>query len=99
MRFLHVFKRKKFVFLNIFLFSYVLLNFFDGDRGFFSYFEKKNERENLINKKQFLSEKLDSIEHKNQLLSTNLDFDYLDILIRDKLKIGKQNEIIIKLNE
>ena len=99
MRFLHVFKRKKFVFLNIFLFSYVLLNFFDGDRGFFSYFEKKNERENLINKKQFLSEKLDSIEHKNQLLSTNLDFDYLDILIRDKLKIGKQNEILIKLNE
>ena len=75
------------------------MNFFDGDRGFFSYFEKKNERENLINKKQFLSEKLDSIEHKNQLLSTNLDFDYLDILIRDKLKIGKQNEIIIKLNE
>ena len=99
MRFLHVLKRKRFVFLNIFLFSYVFLNFFDGDRGFLSYIEKKNEKENLVNKKHYLTKKLNQIEHKNELLSNNLNFDYLDILIRNKLKIGKQDEVIIKLND
>ena len=55
--------------------------------------------ENLVNKKHYLTEKLNQIEHKNELLSNNLNFDYLDILIRNKLKIGKQDEVIIKLNE
>ena len=99
MRFLHVLKRKKLVFLNIFLFSYVLINFFDGDRGFFSYSDKKNQKENLISKKENLVKKLNSIEHKNDLLSEKLNFDFLDTLIREKLKFGYSEEIVIKLNE
>ena len=39
------------------------------------------------------------IEHKNKLLSEKINFDYLDILIREKLKFGHSKEIIIKLNE
>ena len=57
------------------------------------------KKENLVNKKHYLTKKLNQIEHKNELLSNNLNFDYLDILIRNKLKIGKQDEVIIKLND
>ena len=99
MRFLHVLKRKKLVFLNILLFSYIIINFFDGDRGFFSYLEKKNYKENLINKKENLTKKLNAIEHKNNLLSEKLNLDFIDSLIREKLKFGHSEEIIIKLNE
>ena len=99
MRYLHVLKRKKIIFLNIFLLSYVLINLFDGDRGFFSYIDKKMEKENLITKKENLTNTLNVVEKKNYLLSENLNFDYYDILIRQNLKFGLKNEIVIKINE
>ena len=99
MRFLHVFKRKKFIFLNIFLFSYILINFFDGDRGLFSYMDKKNHKESLVNKKIYLEKNLNILENKNKLLSEKINFDYLDMLIRQKLKFGHTDEVVIKLNE
>ncbi len=99
MRFLHVLKRKKLIFLNIFLFSYILINFFDGERGFISYTDKKQKKQDLIIEKQNLEKKLNDIEHKNNLLSEKLNFDFLDILIREKLKYGHSEEVIIKLNE
>lgn len=99
MRYLHVLKRKKIIFLNIFLLSYVLINLFDGDRGFFSYLDKKMEKENLITKKENLTNTLNVVEKKNYLLSENLNFDYYDILIRQNLKFGLKNEIVIKINE
>ena len=99
MRYLHVIKRKKIIFLNIFLLSYVLINLFDGDRGFFSYLDKKMEKENLITKKENLTNTLNVVEKKNYLLSENLNFDYYDILIRQNLKFGLKNEIVIKINE
>ena len=99
MRFLHVIKRKRIIFLNIFLLSYVLINFFDGDRGFFSYLDKKMEKENLIIKKENLIKRLNIVEKKNYLLSDSPDFDYYDTLIRQNLKFGVKNEIVIKINE
>ena len=99
MKFIHVLKRKKLVFLNIFLFSYILINFFEGERGFFSYSDKKNQKENLVDKKENLLKKLNMLEHKNNLLSEKLNFDYLDILIREELKFGNSEEIVIKINE
>ena len=99
MRYLQVLKRKKIIFLNIFLLSYVLINLFDGDRGFFSYLDKKMEKENLIKKKENLTKTLNVVEKKNYLLSENLNFDYYDILIRQNLKFGLKNEIVIKINE
>ena len=44
-----------------------------------------------------LTEKLNEFEKKNKLLSTNLNFDYVETLYREKLKFGKKEEIIIKL--
>ena len=44
-----------------------------------------------------LSQKLNEIEKKNNLLSENINLDYLDTIYREKLKFGKKDEIIIKL--
>ena len=99
MKFFEVLKRRKILFLNIFLFLYIAMNLFSGDRGVISYFEKKEIKKNLENKKEVLTVKVNDFEHKNNLLSENLDFDYVDMLIREKLRFGKKEEIIIKLND
>ena len=45
-----------------------------------------------------LKKELKLTEHKNKLLSKNLDLDFLDYLYRSKLKFGTKNEVLIKLN-
>ena len=99
MNFFKTFKRRKILLLNIFLLFYILLNLLDGDRGLFSYFDKVKIEKELILKEAKLIEDLKQIEHKNNLLSENLNFDYLDILIRKKFNFGNKEEVLIKLNE
>ena len=99
MRFLEAIKRKKILFLNIFLLLYILINLLDGNRGLLSYFEKKEVQKELNEKQIFLTQELEKIEYKNKLLSDNMNFDFVDILIRDKLKFGHKEEILIKLND
>ena len=99
MRFLEVIKRKKILFLNIFLLLYILINLLDGNRGLLSYFEKTEVQKELNEKQIFLTQELEKTEHKNKLLSDNLNFDFVDILIRDKLKFGHKEEILIKFND
>mgnify|MGYP001256282610 FL=1 len=45
-----------------------------------------------------LKKKLRLTEQKNKLLSGIPNLDYLDYLYRSKLKFGKKNEVLIKLN-
>ena len=99
MRFLEVIKRKKILFLNIFLLLYILINLLDGNRGLLSYFEKQEVQKELNEKQIFLTQELEKTEYKNKLLSDNLNFDFVDTLIRDKLKFGHKEEILIKLND
>ena len=68
-----------------------------GERGLVSYYEKEKKQINLIEKANLLSEKINDFEKKNRLLSTDLNLDYVDMIYREKLKVGKENEIIIKL--
>ena len=42
MSFLQIINKKKITLISIFLFMYLILNLFDGERGLISYFEKKN---------------------------------------------------------
>jgi len=97
MKLFHIFKNKKILLLNIFLFSYVSINLIGGERGLYSYFEKKEFEKNLIKKEKLLSNNLKIIEKKNRLLSDKIDLDYLDIMFREKFKAGKKEEIIIKI--
>ena len=99
MNFFNVFKKRKILFLNVFLFLYIILNLLTGERGLMAYFEKSELEKKLIKTKAKLTEKIKILDNKNSLLSTNLNFDFVDILIRDKLKLGKKEEIIIKINE
>ena len=99
MRFFEVLKKRKILFLNIFLFLYIMVNLFTGDRGLMSYFEKIEIKKDLVSKKNILTKEISELEHKNLLLSEKLDFDFLDILIREKLKFGNKDEVLIKLND
>ena len=81
----------KIIFLAI-LFLYILINLFGGQRGLFAYIEKKEILENLQIKEKEMIENIKNIELKNTLLSERLDYDYIDMLIRDKLMLGKKKE-------
>ncbi len=96
MRLIESFKKKKLILLNIFLTLYIGINLVGGERGLVSYFEKKKIHQELIQKELVLDEELKDLKHKIKLI-TNNDFDYLDMLYREKLKYGKKEEILIKL--
>ena len=87
-------KKNYFIFIYTFLFLYFIFNLFDGERGLVSYFKKKNILIDLSNQKINLTGEIKNLEHKNSLLTDNLDFDYIETLIRDKLLFGKKGEKI-----
>ena len=98
---LSIIKKKYFILLSTFFFLYFFLNLLDGERGLFSYFEKKQILEELKNQKNELTHKINNLESKNSLLTDNLDLDYIETLIRQKFLFGKNGETlyIIKKNE
>ena len=87
-------KKNYFILIYTFLFLYFIFNLFDGERGLISYFKKKNILFDLNIQKKELSNKIQDMELKNSLLTDNLDFDYIETLIRKKFLIGKQGEKI-----
>jgi cell division protein FtsB len=94
MRFVETINKKKFTLISIFLFLYVALNLFDGERGLISYYEKQKIIKQLFQEKELLVHQLDLIEKKNSLLTDIIDTDYLEILYRKKFMVGKINEEI-----
>ena len=98
MRLIESLKKRKLILFNIFLTLYVGTNLIGGERGLVSYFKKNTYEKKLSIINSNLTKKLELTEHKNKLLSKNPDIDYLDTLYRTKLKFGKRDEILIKLN-
>ena len=98
---LRLIKKNYFLLISIFLIFYFIFNLVSGERGLFSYFEKKELLSNLKNEEALLINMIDDIDHKNSLLSTNLDLDYVEILIRERFLFGKEKETIyiIKQND
>ncbi len=82
---LRLIKRNYFLLTSIFLIFYFIFNLVSGERGLFSYFEKKELLSDLKKEETLLIKKIEDIDHKNSLLSTNLDLDYVEILIREYL--------------
>ena len=91
---LRLIKRNYFLLISVFLIFYFSFNLVSGDRGLFSYIEKKELLSNLKKEELTLSKKIENIDHKNSLLSTNLDLDYIETLIRERFLFGKKNETI-----
>tara|TARA_B100001057_G_scaffold401433_1_gene412923 strand:+ start:1307 stop:1609 length:303 start_codon:yes stop_codon:yes gene_type:complete len=91
---LRLIKENYFLLISIFLILYFSFNLVSGERGLFSYFEKKESLSNLKREELLLNNKIEDLSHKNTLLSTNLDLDYVETLIRERFLFGKKNETI-----
>ena len=72
-----------------------------GDRGLISYNEKKQILQDLKKKELLLIDQIKDLDFKNSLLSSNLDLDYIESLIRERFLFGKEGEqiYIIKNND
>jgi cell division protein FtsB len=94
-------KKNYFLLVSTFLILYFFFNLLSGQRGLISYFEKKKILNNLQNKEFLLKKQIKDLDFKNSLLSDNLDLDYIESLIRERLLFGKKNETIyiIKNND
>ena len=98
---LRLIKRNYFLLISVFLIFYFSFNLVSGERGLFSYFEKKETLSSLKKKELSLISSINELDHKNSLLSTNLDLDYIETLIRKRFLFGKKDETIyiIKKND
>ena len=94
-------KNNYFLLISTFLILYFFFNLLSGQRGLISYFEKKQSLKNLKNEELVLTKQISDLDFKNSLLSDNLDLDYIEILIRERFLLGKENETIyiIKKND
>ncbi len=91
---LRLIKRNYFLLISVFLILYFGFNLVSGERGLFSYIEKKELLSNLKKKEISLTNKISDMDYKNSLLSTNLDLDYIETLIRERFLFGKEGETI-----
>ena len=87
-------KKNYFLLISTFLILYFFFSLLDGERGLFSYFEKKEILKELQQIELDYINKVNDLEFKNSLLTTNLDLDYIETLIRGKFFFGKKNETI-----
>ena len=99
MGFFKVIKKRKILFINVFLLLYISINLFMGERGLISYYEKKSLLNDLNEEKTLLTKNITDIERKNNLLSEKLDFDFVDTLIRQSFKFGNKEDILININD
>ena len=87
-------KDKLLFIIPILLILYFILNLLGGNRGLFSYFEKRDYLNNLKKEKNLIIQQIEELEKSNILLSDNLDTDYIEILLRDKFLLGKKGETV-----
>ena len=96
---LRLIKKNYFLLISVFLIFYFGFNLVSGERGLFSYIEKKELLSNLKKEELTLTNKIEDMDHKNSLLSTNLDLDYIETLIRERFLFGKKDETIYIIKE
>ena len=87
-------KKNYFIIISFFLILYFFTNLLSGNRGLFSYYEKKDQLSKLEKEEILLTKKIEDLTFKNSLLSDNLDLDFIEILIREKFLFGKKGEKI-----
>ena len=87
-----IIKKNYFLLITTFVILYFLFNLLDGERGLFSYIKKKENLKKLQQSEKDYVDKIENLEFKNSLLTTNLDLDYIETLIRSKFFFGKKDE-------
>ena len=91
---LRLIKRNYFLLISVFLIFYFGFNLVSGERGLFSYIEKKELLSNLKKQELTLINNIKNLDHKSSLLTTDLDLDYVETLIRERFLFGKEDETI-----
>ena len=91
---LRLIKKNYFLLISVFLIFYFGFNLVSGERGLIFDIEKKELLSNLKKEELTLTSRIEDMDHKNSLLSTNLDLDYIETLIRERFLFGKKNETI-----
>jgi len=92
---LFFFSKNKFLIINLLIFSYIFLNLFDGNRGYFFYIKKNDILKSKTNEEKKLFDNLNSLKMKNSLLlEENINLDFLDQLYREYFTLGKKGEKI-----
>ena len=92
-------KKNYFLLISTFLILYFFFSLLDGERGLFSYFKKKEILKELKQTELNYINKVKDLEFKNSLLTTNLDLDYIETLIRSKFFFGKKGETIYIISD
>jgi len=87
-------KKNYFLLISTFLLLYFFFNLLDGERGLFSYLKKKEVLKELQQTERDYISKINDLEFKNSLFTTNIDLDYIETLIRSKFLFGKKGETI-----
>ena len=97
-KFFLFFKDYKFIIINIFLIMYFVINFFDGNRGYFSFQNKKLEYQSLVEVEKNLKIENQQLKEENEALTTKINLEFIDEMYRKKFLVGKKGEklIIIK---
>ena len=91
-------KKNYFILIITFLFVYFFFNLLGGDRGLISHLKKKEIYQELKIKQTDLNFKIQELEHKNSLLTEDIDLDFIEVLIRDKFLFGKDGETTYIIN-
>ena len=94
-----IIKKNYFLLISTFVILYFIFNLLDGERGMFSYLKKKEILKNLQQTEQDYINKTNNLEFKSSLLTTNLDLDYIETLIRSKFFFGKKSETIYIISD
>ena len=87
-------KKNYFLVVSTFLILYFFFNLLSGERGLISYFEKKQILNDLKQEESLIISQIEDLDLKNSLLSDNLDLDYIESLIRERLLYGKKQETL-----
>ena len=94
-----IFNLKKIIIINVILTVYFLVNALTGDKGYFSMKKKDKMLHDLTVNESVLYKKLESLRLKNNMLSEDLNLDYLDEKYREIFVLGKKNEVLYIIND
>ena len=97
--FVNSISERKFFFIMILIFLYIVFNFFGGDRGLIEYFKKKILLKEFQEKNLEIKKEINFLTKKNDFLSVNINKDYLDEIYRDYFVLGKKGEKIYIINQ
>ena len=99
MRRFKIFNLKKIIIINLILTIYFLINALTGEKGYFSMKKKDKMLHDLIVNEGILINELEFLRLKNDMLSKNLNLDYLDEKYRKIFVLGKKNEVLYIIND